>query len=123
MFVKGYQDATNVLEEIRNEAPSLHLKQRFQLEFERLVVLDYVIRNTGTIIYTTLGFCTTHAVQYSSNHIVQYSAVQWSTVQYSIVQYSTTSVQYSTVQFSSNHIVQYSGVQWSIVEHSKYSTV
>ena len=46
-FVRDYQDAENVLEELRREPPPPHLQRQLQLQFERLVVLDYIIRNTG----------------------------------------------------------------------------
>ena len=46
MFVKGYKDAEIQLEEIKSDALSPHLERMLQWEFERLVVLDYIIRNT-----------------------------------------------------------------------------
>ena len=46
-FVKSYQDAENVLEELRRDPPPPHIQRQLQLQFERLVVLDYIIRNTG----------------------------------------------------------------------------
>lgn len=46
MFVKGYKDAEIQLEEFKTDALSQHLQRALQLEFERLVVLDYIIRNT-----------------------------------------------------------------------------
>ncbi len=50
MFVKGYKDASIVLEDMRNEPLSPNLQEIFKLQFQRLVVLDYIIRNTGNII-------------------------------------------------------------------------
>lgn len=47
LFVRGYKDAAIVLEEMRQEAPPPHLQRELQLQFERLIVLDYIIRNTG----------------------------------------------------------------------------
>lgn len=46
MFVKGYKDAEIQLEEFKTDALSQQLERALQLEFERLVVLDYIIRNT-----------------------------------------------------------------------------
>ena len=46
LFVKGYKDAEIQLEEIKANGLSPHLERVLQLEFERLVVLDYIIRNT-----------------------------------------------------------------------------
>lgn len=46
MFVKGYKDATEYLEEFKTKPLAQHMERKFQLEFERLVVLDYIIRNT-----------------------------------------------------------------------------
>ena len=45
-FVKGYRDATACLEEFRSKPLPQHIERQFQLQFERLVVLDYIIRNT-----------------------------------------------------------------------------
>ena len=46
MFVKGYKDAEIQLEEFKTEPLTPHLERALQHEFERLVVLDYIIRNT-----------------------------------------------------------------------------
>ena len=45
-FVKGYKDAQVQLDEFQNEPIHPQLERPFQLQFERLVVLDYIIRNT-----------------------------------------------------------------------------
>lgn len=45
-FVRGYKDAVVFLEEFKTQPLPQHLEHKFQLEFERLVVLDYIIRNT-----------------------------------------------------------------------------
>ena len=45
-FVKGYKDAQIQLDEFQNEPIHPQLEKPFQLQFERLVVLDYIIRNT-----------------------------------------------------------------------------
>lgn len=46
MFVEGYKDADYWLRRFDNEPLSPALSKSFQLQFERLVVLDYIIRNT-----------------------------------------------------------------------------
>ncbi|CAI7991535.1 Phosphatidylinositol 4-kinase type 2-beta [Geodia barretti] len=46
VFVKGYKDAEVQLEEFKSDVLPPHLERALQLEFERLVVLDYIIRNT-----------------------------------------------------------------------------
>ena len=45
-FVKGYKDAGVYLEEFRMQPLPQHMERQLQLQFERLVVLDYIIRNT-----------------------------------------------------------------------------
>lgn len=45
-FVKGYKDASVCLEEFSANPLPQHMERKLQLEFERLVVLDYIIRNT-----------------------------------------------------------------------------
>ena len=46
VFVKGYKDAEVQLELFKSDVLPPHLERALQLEFERLVVLDYIIRNT-----------------------------------------------------------------------------
>lgn len=46
LFVDGYKDADEWLRRFEVEPLPKHLAQKFQLQFERLVVLDYIIRNT-----------------------------------------------------------------------------
>ncbi|XP_037923005.1 phosphatidylinositol 4-kinase type 2-alpha isoform X3 [Hermetia illucens] len=46
MFVDGYKDADFWLRRFENEPLPKKLAHRFQMQFERLVVLDYIIRNT-----------------------------------------------------------------------------
>ena len=48
--MSNYRDAAEVLDEIRREPLPPHLKRQLQLQFERLVVLDYIIRNTGWLV-------------------------------------------------------------------------
>jgi phosphatidylinositol 4-kinase type 2 len=45
-FVEGYKDADFWLRKFDLEPLSAELAQEFQLKFERLVILDYIIRNT-----------------------------------------------------------------------------
>ncbi|XP_068153898.1 phosphatidylinositol 4-kinase type 2-alpha isoform X1 [Drosophila tropicalis] len=46
MFVEGYKDADYWLRRFESEQLSPAVAKSFQLQFERLVVLDYIIRNT-----------------------------------------------------------------------------
>lgn len=46
MFVEGYKDADYWLRRFEAEPLSASLQQEFQLQFEKLVALDYIIRNT-----------------------------------------------------------------------------
>lgn len=46
LFVDGYKDADHWLRRFEQEPLSTRMAQKFQLQFERLVVLDYIIRNT-----------------------------------------------------------------------------
>ncbi|KAH8312104.1 hypothetical protein KR044_009413 [Drosophila immigrans] len=46
LFVEGYKDADYWLRRFEHEQLSPALAKSFQLQFERLVVLDYIIRNT-----------------------------------------------------------------------------
>ena len=45
-FVKGYKDAQEQLDLFQGEPIHPQLERPFQLQFERLVILDYIIRNT-----------------------------------------------------------------------------
>uniref|UniRef100_A0A182IRD9 Phosphatidylinositol 4-kinase type 2 n=1 Tax=Anopheles atroparvus TaxID=41427 RepID=A0A182IRD9_ANOAO len=46
LFVEGYKDADFWLRRFEQDPLPTRLAQKFQLQFERLVVLDYIIRNT-----------------------------------------------------------------------------
>ncbi|KAF2902514.1 hypothetical protein ILUMI_03676 [Ignelater luminosus] len=46
LFVDGYKDADYWLRRFEVEPLPTRMAQKFQLQFERLVVLDYIIRNT-----------------------------------------------------------------------------
>lgn len=54
LFVDDFKDADYWLRRWESEPPPAHLAQQFQLQFERLVVLDYIIRNTDRGIYFSL---------------------------------------------------------------------
>ncbi|XP_074594781.1 phosphatidylinositol 4-kinase II alpha [Brevipalpus obovatus] len=45
-YVNNYDDASAVLRLFMDNPPSEDVQREFQLQFERLVVLDYIIRNT-----------------------------------------------------------------------------
>ncbi|PIO13273.1 hypothetical protein AB205_0013280 [Aquarana catesbeiana] len=47
LFVKGYKDADYWLRRFETEPLPENTNRQLQLQFERLVVLDYIIRNTG----------------------------------------------------------------------------
>lgn len=46
MFVDGYKDADYWLRRFEVDPLPQAIAQKFQIQFERLVVLDYIIRNT-----------------------------------------------------------------------------
>jgi len=46
LFVEGFKDADFWLRRFESEPPGVDVQRQFQLQFERLVVLDYIIRNT-----------------------------------------------------------------------------
>lgn len=46
MFVEGYKDADFWLRRWESDGLSDTGKKQFQLQFEKLVILDYIIRNT-----------------------------------------------------------------------------
>lgn len=51
IYLEGYKDATVLLPEIQEDIKhSESLNTQFKNEFERLVILDYIIRNTGLIL-------------------------------------------------------------------------
>ena len=45
-FVRGFKDAHEYLTEFAAHPLPPHMERKLQLQFERLVVLDYIIRNT-----------------------------------------------------------------------------
>lgn len=46
LFVEGYKDAEYWLRRFESDPPAKEVMEEFQHQFERLVVLDYIIRNT-----------------------------------------------------------------------------
>ena len=46
LFLSGYKGAEDWLRRFESEPPPPGIAQQFQLQFERLVCLDYIIRNT-----------------------------------------------------------------------------
>lgn len=46
LFVDNYEDASIWLRRFEEFPPEAQVKREFQLQFERLVILDYIIRNT-----------------------------------------------------------------------------
>lgn len=46
LYVHSYEDASTVIKNFSDNPPSEEVQREFQLQFERLVVLDYIIRNT-----------------------------------------------------------------------------
>lgn len=47
LFVEGYREADHWLRRFEAESLPENIRKQLQSQFERLVVLDYVIRNTG----------------------------------------------------------------------------
>lgn len=47
LFVEGYHEADYWLRRFEAEPLPENIRKQLQSQFERLVVLDYVIRNTG----------------------------------------------------------------------------
>lgn len=47
LFVEGYKDADFWLRRFEAEPLPENTNRQLQMQFERLVVLDYIIRNTG----------------------------------------------------------------------------
>lgn len=49
LFVEGYREADHWLRRFEAEPLPENIRKQLQSQFERLVVLDYVIRNTGEV--------------------------------------------------------------------------
>lgn len=46
VFVEGYKDAEYWIRRFDSEPPPEDIMKEFQFQFEKLVILDYIIRNT-----------------------------------------------------------------------------
>ena len=56
LFVENFVDADVFLKKIESEPISAELTTKFQRQFEKLVILDYIIRNTGKKIRLMIFF-------------------------------------------------------------------
>lgn len=52
IFVRGFKDATICIKEFQTVSLTENLQYQFRLNFERLVILDYLIRNTGPRLFS-----------------------------------------------------------------------
>uniref|UniRef100_A0A7N6B331 Phosphatidylinositol 4-kinase type 2 n=1 Tax=Anabas testudineus TaxID=64144 RepID=A0A7N6B331_ANATE len=57
LFVEGYREADYWLRRFEAEPLPENIRKQLQSQFERLVVLDYVIRNTGEGVYWSCLHC------------------------------------------------------------------
>ena len=48
LFVSGYRDGSLFLRDVATSPLPENLTHSFRHQFERLVVMDYIMRNTGT---------------------------------------------------------------------------
>lgn len=55
LFVEGYREADYWLRRFEAEPLPENIRKQLQSQFERLVVLDYVIRNTGEEVEEGVG--------------------------------------------------------------------
>lgn len=51
LFVEGYHEADYWLRKFEADPLPENMRKQLQSQFERLVVLDYVIRNTGLFLH------------------------------------------------------------------------
>ena len=56
LFVEGYKDAEFYLRKMEVEPLPAVTNKDFLFQFQKLVCLDYIIRNTGTVYYGRLIF-------------------------------------------------------------------
>ena len=59
LFVEGYKDADYWLRRFEAEPLPENTNRQLLLQFERLVVLDYIIRNTGEQLWVVFSLCQT----------------------------------------------------------------
>lgn len=65
LFVNGYKDADYWLRRFDTEASLPEsTAQQFQHLFERLVVLDYIIRNTGKLVFSIISIIVLNITTY-----------------------------------------------------------
>lgn len=57
LFVEGYKEADYWLRKFETDPLPENTRKEFQSQFERLVILDYVIRNTGSCLLVSVYFC------------------------------------------------------------------
>ncbi|XP_062559429.1 phosphatidylinositol 4-kinase type 2-alpha isoform X2 [Armigeres subalbatus] len=94
LFVDGFKDADYWLRRFEQEPLPTRLSQKFQLQFERLVVLDYIIRNTDrgndnwlikyeqpTIVSQVNGGTTPNGMPRSSSRLEMTENTDWNLVQ------------------------------------------
>lgn len=55
LFVEGYKEADYWLRKFETDPLPENTRKEFQSQFERLVILDYVIRNTGIIVSCSMS--------------------------------------------------------------------
>ena len=56
-----------MLEDMKNDTVPSHLQDSFKAQFQRLVVLDYIIRNTGKLRYTSRLIANVYFVNFSTD--------------------------------------------------------
>ncbi|KAK1792446.1 hypothetical protein P4O66_012391 [Electrophorus voltai] len=71
LFVEGYQEADYWLRKFEAEPLPENTRKQLQSQFERLVVLDYVIRNTGTHTHT-LDYVIRNMDRGNDNWLIKY---------------------------------------------------
>ena len=57
LFVEGYHEADYWLRRFEADPLPENIRKQLQSQFERLVVLDYVIRNTGACMCVCVRVC------------------------------------------------------------------
>ncbi len=66
--MENYVDADVFLKQIESETVSEDVLHQFQRQFEKLVVLDYIIRNTGKKTRLTIYFLSLVRILCKHNH-------------------------------------------------------
>jgi hypothetical protein len=65
--VEGYKEAEYWLRKFEADPLPENIRKQFQSQFERLVVLDYIIRNTGIEV---LSFVHSHLVSFPTRFLL-----------------------------------------------------